>query len=498
MIYASALAIWQTVGNIVLFLVCLSLVVCLHEAGHLTVAKICKVYCFEYSIGFGPALIHKKFRHYPKGMSKEEKKCWKEHSKHTNEPKTIVITDSEGKKHKVGNPAYDGKVEGETAFSLRVLPLGGYVSMAGEDGNEDIYGVRVPKERTLNGVNHAKQIAIMLAGITMNFLLAYVLFLISYSLPQKQSVLSSNAVTVSEHIDSSSEDVSPAYALGLRTGDKIIGLYQHYVVLSTDGSDMKTVEFDFPEEQDRVELTSYISFTKEAQEKGVTASSYTYNDLAPSSIAYASQDLFYSFKHDLFTRSDKYKGLLAGKDSIRTFTVTYISASDQQVHKDVKTAPIKAIADSSKSGYYRFNYFGISPSTSTFHYSANQVFSNAGYTFSQLFVGLYTALGSVFTPAGWKNVGGIISVYRMSAQGTSSGSLAYFLLLWGYISLDLACFNLLPFPGLDGWQTLLALIESIFRKKVPAKFKNVANSVGLIVMLILAGLLIVKDIIVRV
>ena len=86
----------------------------------------------------------------------------------------------------------------------------------------------------------------------------------------------------------------------------------------------------------------------------------------------------------------------------------------------------------------------------------------------------------------------------MSAQGTSSGSLAYFLLLWGYISLDLACFNLLPFPGLDGWQTLLALIESIFRKKVPAKFKNVANSVGLIVMLILAGLLIVKDIIVRV
>ena len=494
MIYASALAIWQTVGNIVLFLVCLSLVVCLHEAGHLTVAKICKVYCFEYSIGFGPALIHKKFRHYPKGMSKEEKKCWKEHSKHTNEPKTIVITDSEGKKHKVGNPAYDGKVEGETAFSLRVLPLGGYVSMAGEDGNEDIYGVRVPKERTLNGVNHAKQIAIRLAGITMNFLLAYVLFLISYSLPQKQSVLSSNAVTVSEHIDSSSEDVSPAYALGLRTGDKIIGLYQHYVVLSTDGSDLKTVEFDFPEEQDRVELTSYISFTKEAQEKGVTASSYTYNDLAPSSIAYASQDLFYSFNHDLFTRSDKYKGLLAGKDSIRTFTVTYISASDQQTYTKT-TSAINAIADS--SSYYRFNYFGISPSTSTFHYSANQVFSNAGYTFSQLFVGLYTALGSLFTPQGWQNVGGIISVYRMSAQGVSSGSLSYFLFLWGYISLDLGCFNLLPFPGLDGWQTLLALFETISRKKVPSKFKNVANYVGLIIMFVLAGLLVVKDLIFR-
>ena len=85
----------------------------------------------------------------------------------------------------------------------------------------------------------------------------------------------------------------------------------------------------------------------------------------------------------------------------------------------------------------------------------------------------------------------------MSAQGVSSGSLSYFLFLWGYISLDLGCFNLLPFPGLDGWQTLLALFETISRKKVPSKFKNVANYVGLIIMFVLAGLLVVKDLIFR-
>ena len=84
----------------------------------------------------------------------------------------------------------------------------------------------------------------------------------------------------------------------------------------------------------------------------------------------------------------------------------------------------------------------------------------------------------------------------MSTSGLQSGSFSYFLLLWGYISLNLGCFNLLPFPGLDGWQTLIALIETISRKKLPTKAKGIANTIGLIIMLILAGLLIVKDLIV--
>ena len=41
---------FSVLGNIVVFLLCLSVVVCLHEAGHLLVAKCFNVYCFEYSI----------------------------------------------------------------------------------------------------------------------------------------------------------------------------------------------------------------------------------------------------------------------------------------------------------------------------------------------------------------------------------------------------------------------------------------------------------------
>ena len=56
----------QTFLNIIIFLLCLSLVVCIHEAGHLLVAKLFGVYCSEYSIGFGPSIFTHKFKHKKK------------------------------------------------------------------------------------------------------------------------------------------------------------------------------------------------------------------------------------------------------------------------------------------------------------------------------------------------------------------------------------------------------------------------------------------------
>ena len=46
--------------QIILFIVCLSTLVLIHEAGHLAAAKIFKVYCADFSIGFGKAFLHKK------------------------------------------------------------------------------------------------------------------------------------------------------------------------------------------------------------------------------------------------------------------------------------------------------------------------------------------------------------------------------------------------------------------------------------------------------
>ena len=45
--------------NLILFLLLLSVIICIHELGHLVAAKLFGVYCFEFSLGMGPVLLHK-------------------------------------------------------------------------------------------------------------------------------------------------------------------------------------------------------------------------------------------------------------------------------------------------------------------------------------------------------------------------------------------------------------------------------------------------------
>ena len=117
----------MTILYILLFLVFLSILIIVHELGHLAAAKAFNVYCLEYSIGMGPLIF----------------------------------------KHKRKN--------GETQFSIRGIPFGGYVSMYGE-GVELPEGVEIPESRSLNGVKWWKRGIILIAGVTMNAVLALIFF----------------------------------------------------------------------------------------------------------------------------------------------------------------------------------------------------------------------------------------------------------------------------------------------------------------------------------
>ena len=101
-----------------------SLLVAVHEFGHFIAAKLCGVKVNEFSIGMGPAL-------------------W-------------------------------SRQRGETQYSLRALPIGGYCALEGED--ED-----TGDQRSLNRQGFWKKILIFAAGALMNFLTGLVIILILYS-----------------------------------------------------------------------------------------------------------------------------------------------------------------------------------------------------------------------------------------------------------------------------------------------------------------------------
>ena len=138
------------VSAIFVFLV----VILVHEFGHFAVAKMVGIKVNEFSIGMGPKLIQKK--------------------------------------------------KGETEYTLRALPIGGYVKMEGEDEESN-------DPRGFNKVPALSRIAVVVAGAIMNFVLAIVILaIVSYG-------QGTPTTTIEDTIAN-----SPAEKSGLLSGDTII------------------------------------------------------------------------------------------------------------------------------------------------------------------------------------------------------------------------------------------------------------------------------------
>jgi len=126
-----------------------------HEFGHFIVAKICGVYVYDFSLGMGPKLF-----------------SWK------------------------------GK---ETQYTLRLLPIGGWVKMMGEDENSD-------DPRSFIQKKISQRIAIIAAGPIMNFLTAILLFVIIFMMIGTYST-----ENIAEPMDG-----KPAQLAGMQDGDRIV------------------------------------------------------------------------------------------------------------------------------------------------------------------------------------------------------------------------------------------------------------------------------------
>jgi len=128
------------------------------------------------------------------------------------------------------------------------------------------------------------------------------------------------------------------------------------------------------------------------------------------------------------------------------------------------------------------------PSMGTsFKQSLNQTASLVSQTFKGLKM-IFTGKANLKT-----DVGGPLTIVKMSAETAKAGiwNLIYFV---GFLSVNLAVFNLLPFPALDGGWCVILLIELITRRKVPDKVVGVLNYIGFAALIGLMIVVTIKDI----
>ncbi len=160
--------------NLITFIFILSIIVVVHEFGHFIFAKISGVYVYEFAIGMGPKLF--------------------------------------------------GKKKGETEYTIRAIPIGGFCQMAGEDLEDDDLE-KVPKNRRLQNKTAWQRFLIMAFGPFNNFILAVVLLF---------AIALIWGGTTMNPIISTIEDGSAAYEAGLKEGDIILSINNNKIKTNDD------------------------------------------------------------------------------------------------------------------------------------------------------------------------------------------------------------------------------------------------------------------------
>ena len=356
----------KSIGGVVLAVVILLVMVTVHEFGHYVAGKILGFKINEFAVGFGPALLKKR-------------------SKKTGE-----------------------------LFALRVIPLGGYCAFDGEDEydekdeQEPFEGTNKdseypePKGERFNDQPPWKRIIVLIAGATMNYILAVFLIILMFACvgrPVYKTVVERPEESVSAVV---------AQENGLQTGDIILKIEDKNVYLITDYIDI----LDEKKAGDSVEFT----VVRDGEKRTVLVT------LAANA----------NFENMSDTQT-----LLESMGIYGLYTVT------------VKQGFFESVGNS-------------------FAYSIK-----IGGT-------VLRSLGELLTgKLGIKSMGGPVTTIKVTSRAAASGLLS-FLNIAAFIGVNLAVFNLLPIPALDGCKVIFCLIEWIRKKPVNRKVETIIHLVGII------------------
>lgn len=343
------------------FVFMLSAIVVIHELGHYLTARMFGVHAHEFSIGMGPALYQKQ-----------------------------------------------GK---NTLFSIRAIPLGGYVMLAGEDGDpideeddaaestadgqtesaqngeaqidEDDWLSRVPDDQKLCNKPAWQQIIVLGAGVFMNLVLALALMTTVFAI---RGYVSLPALPI---VESVYEDSAAAEG-GLQPGDRIVK------IVAQDGT------------------TSYPE---------------TLNDV--------SEFCVYNHGESVFTVERD------GSEVKLKMTPRYDEESQ-----------VYLLGFTAQSNVKKIN------ALEAVKYGWEGMWSDLGM--------MARSLGNLFRGKGVDQMSGPVGIYKMTDQIVSYGWLSYLSFI-ALISLNIGLFNLLPVPALDGGRIFMVLWEKLFRRKIPQK-----------------------------
>lgn len=384
----------SNIGSLLLFVVIIAFLIAWHELGHLFVAKKCNVYCYEYAIGFGPIIYKNKKR--------------------------------------------------ETHFTIRAIPLGGFVKMAGEEGVEegeivkDNNGNVIPSNRILANQSLWKRALVMAAGGIMNIIMALFCFYIVIAVNGGFQIAShSNDVYISDPVSGVESELAKQ---GMETNDII-------TKVETKAGDQSEYQV--------FEITNYNDIIN------------ALNENIPEKEENQAQDI----------------------------KISYLDVSDNNTLKVAEVSRKWVMVDEK----LQLSKIGLEQNRTFYEYNALTATYGSFHFMGYYTVEICKAFGGLFV-GNFQNLSGLVGIYTtIDTVATAPASFGVRLIniisIIGSISFSLGFFNLIPFPALDGGRLVFVAIEAITKKKVNPNVEGTIHFVGIILLFALMIIINIRDVI---
>ena len=390
----------------------LGFLVLIHEGGHFLIAKLCKVKVNEFAIGFGPTI-------------------WKKQGK-------------------------------ETKYALRAIPLGGFVSMEGEEERSE-------EEGSFSKASIPKRIAIVIAGGTVNIIFGLLAYFIL-------------GAYTGNYISNKVESIQREQT-AIQVNDEIIAINDKKIRLHSDiqeeltKSEGNPVKLDIIRNGEEMEITE-TPLTQEVKNIGISFEGTT--EELNSEIAI------------IFPDSPAERAGLQAKDTILQVNggevkdnpvriVELIRETEGKVQMQIQRG--EEIVDIEIEPEILYNYtLGI-----TMQVAENNFGNNLYYAFwdtADFSVSIIDNLKLLFTGnVSMDQLMGPVGISETVAQTASITEYVYIIAL---ISLSLGVTNLLPFPPLDGGKIVFLIIEGIRRKPLKESVEMGIQAAGFLILILLS------------
>jgi regulator of sigma E protease len=416
-------AITSKIIPILIAVLFFGVIIFIHEFGHFIFAKLFGVKVNEFAIGMGPTIFKKQ-----------------------------------------------GK---ETKYALRLFPIGGFVSMEGEEEESE-------DSRAFCNQKTWKRMIIIAAGATFNLILGVIVcfFLVgSEDLAGTNEILKFYDTAVSNQVG------------GLQEGDKIISIdgkrvftdYDITFLMQRSGSG--TYSFVVERDGVKTELPE-VHFGRRTGGNFSYSEDCTISDLSSKIKGFGLKDgdKIIGVNGEAVTKGEELIATI-GKDEDYKIDFTVERQGEKVDVQGVKMAVVTVFD------------FVILGEDKNF---ANVTKNAFGYALSMgrmVYLSLFDLISGQYGMNDIAGPIGTISVITDIAQESiATVDWSSLLMIMAMITINIGLFNLLPVPALDGGHLFFMVFELIFRKKIPQKYESYIHAAGLVILLGFMAIISASDI----